>query len=172
MDYAEDGEMVDVDIIKTFGDLVVADILNTDPIKATSDTPMVEIVRIFRDHNLAGIPIVDRNILKGMAMKLDLLELYFIPHHEIDDMEKLLRLASLIDPSRSVKEFMDPQPIAITPTVKAYRLAQRMLKNDIFIFPVIEEKKRDSPKAKREFIGTVTLDDMIPLLYGAIVKED
>ncbi len=164
--------MSDIDIIKTFGDLVVADILNTDPIKATSDTPMIEIVRIFRDHNLEGIPIVDRNILKGMAMKLDLLELYFIPHHEIDDTEKLLRLASLIDPSRPVKEFMDPQPIAITPAVKAYRLAQRMLKNDIFIFPVIEEKKRDSPKAKREFIGTVTLDDMIPLLYGAIARED
>jgi len=164
--------MVYTDIIKTFGDLVVADILNTDPFKATSDTPMVEIVRMFRDHDLEGIPIVEKGILQGMAMRRDLLGIYFIPHHEIDDIEKLVRLTSLMDPSKPVKQFMDFYPITVTPTYKASRLAQLMLKNDIFIFPVIRGKKRYFSKTKKEFLGIVTLADMVPLLYGAIVRGE
>lgn len=152
--------------------MVVADLLNTDPITVTSDTPMVDLVRIFKDHNFEGIPVVDQGILKGMAMRRDLLEIYFIPHHEIDDTEKLLRLVSLLDPSKSVREFMDPYPITVTPTYKASRLAQLMLKDDVYVFPVIQGKKSHSPRIKMKFIGIVTLTDMIPLLYGAIVGGD
>lgn len=164
--------MEDRGIIDVLGNLVVADFLNTEPVTATSDTSMAEIVRVFLKHGFGGIPIVDDGFLKGMALKRDLLEIYFIPHHEVDDTEKLMQLVSLMDPSKPVSEFMDPDSITVTPACKAARLAQLMLKNDTFIFPVIREKKLLSFKTKKEFLGIVTLTDMLPLLYEAIVGGD
>ena len=164
--------MKDTKMIGILGNLVVADFLNTQPITATSDTPMSEIVKIFLDHGFGGIPIVDDGILQGMAMKRDLLEIYFIPHHEVDDTEKLIRLVSLMDPSKTVSEFMEPDPVTVTPACKASRLAQLMIKDDTFVFPVIKEKGLLPFKAKREFLGIVTLTDMLPLLYEAIVRGD
>lgn len=164
--------MKDTDIIEILGNLVVADFLNTKPITATSGTPMAEIVKTFLDHGFGGIPIVDNGILQGVAMKRDLLEIYFIPHHEVDDTEKLLQLISLLDPSKPVSEFMDPDPLTVTPAYKASRVAQLMLKDDTFLFPVIKKKGLLPFAAKREFLGIVTLTDMLPLLYEAIVRGD
>ena len=164
--------MEDTSIIDALGDLVVADFLNTKPVTATSDSPMAEIVRMFLEHGFGGIPIVDNGFLQGMALKRDLLEIYFIPHHEVDDTEKLMQLVSLMDPSKPVSEFMDPDSITVAPDCKAARLAQLMLKNDTFIFPVVREKRLLSFKTKKEFLGIVTLTDMLPLLYEAIVRED
>ena len=161
--------MKDTKIIEILGNLVVADFLNTQPITVTSNTPMVEIVKLFLDHGFGGIPVVDDGLLQGVAMKRDLLDIYFMPHHEVDDTEKLLQLVSLMDPSRPVSEFMESDPITVTPAYKASRVAKLMLKDDTFLFPVIEKKGLLPFTAKREFLGIVTLTDMLPLLYEAIV---
>lgn len=133
---------------------------------------MAEIVKIFLDHSFGGIPVVDDGLLQGMALKRDLLEIYFIPHHEVDDTEKLLRLVSLMDPLKPVSEFMEPDPITVTPGYKASQLAQLMLKDDTFLFPVIKKKGLLPFTAKRKFLGIVTPTDMLPLLYEAMVRED
>ena len=165
--------MFKIEDVDALGDLTVADILKTDVISVSSDTPIIRIIRIFRDHNFEGIPVVDNGILKGMAMRRELLNFYFIPTRDLDegDTKKLFQLVSLMDPQHPVSSFMDLEPLTVMPNCKVSRLAQLMLENDLFSFPVINTKKTIFRKEKKQFIGIVTLTDMMPLLYEAICCE-
>ena len=162
--------MFNLEIVQALGNLLVADILKTDVITVTPDTPILEIIRIFRDHNFEGIPVVENNELKGMAMRRELLNFYFIPSRDLDegDINKLFQLVSLMDVNQPVTAFMNPDPLTVTPGCKVSRLAQLMLENDLFTFPVVRYKKSILRKDKKNFVGIVTLTDMMPLLYEAI----
>jgi len=166
--------MFSIKDVEALGDLTVADILTTSVTAVEPETPIVEIVRLFRDHNYEGIPVVKNGYLEGMAMRRELLNLYFITERDLDeaDTRKLFRLASLMDAARQpVSFFMDTEPLTVLPDCKASRLAQVMLDNDLFTFPVVLEKKSIFLQSKKRFIGIVTLTDMMPLLYEAICCE-
>ena len=162
--------MFNLEIVQALGNLLVADILKTDVIMVTPDTPILEIIRIFRDHNFEGIPVVENNELKGMAMRRELLNFYFIPSRDLDegDINKLFQLVSLMDVNQPVTAFMNPDPLTVSPDCKVSRLAQLMLENDLFTFPVVKHRKSILRKDKKDFVGIVTLTDMMPLLYEAI----
>ncbi len=156
--------------VKALGDLAVAEILKTHVISVTPDTPILNIIRIFRDHNFEGIPVIKNGYLHGMVMRRDLLNLYFIQTRDLDesDTRKLFQLISLMDAKQPISSFMDSEPLTIRPDCKISKLAQMMSENDLYTFPVVQEKRRFSFKEKKQFIGIVTLTDMIPLLYEAI----
>ena len=162
--------MFKIENVQALGNLLVADILKTEVITVAPQTPVLEIIRIFRDHNFEGIPVVENNILQGMAMRRELLNFYFIPSRDLDegDIRKLFQLVSLMDVSQPVSTFMNPEPLTVTPDCKVSRLAQLMLENDLFTFPVVKIKKSFLRNEKRRFVGIVTLTDMMPLLCEAI----
>ncbi len=166
--------MFSIKTVEALGNLTVADLLNTDVTTVEPDVPIIEIVRIFRDHNYEGIPIVQNGYLVGMAMRRELLNLYFITERDLDesDTRKLFQLASLMNAAKQpVSSFMDPEPLTVSPDCKASRLAQLMLENDLFTFPVTTKKRGLFFQPKKRFIGIVTLTDMMPLLYEAICCE-
>lgn len=160
--------------VEALGDLTVADLLTTSVITVLPDTPIVEIVRIFRNHNYEGIPVVENGILKGMAYRRELLSLYFVSTRDFDegDTKKLFKLVSLMSPNQPVSSFMNIAPLTVLPDCKASRLSLLMLENDLFTLPVVEEKRSLFVQSKKKFIGIVTLTDMMPLLYEAICCED
>ena len=160
--------------VEALGDLTVADLLTTSVTTVLPDTPIIEIVRIFRDHNYEGIPVVENRILKGMAYRRELLNLYFVSTRDFDegDTKKLFSLASLMDPNQPVSSFMNAAPLTVLPNCKASRLSLLMLENDLFTLPVVEKGKSIFRKSKKKFIGIVTLTDMMPLLYEAICCGD
>ncbi len=166
--------MLKIEDVQALGNLLVADILKTDVITVTPQTPVLEIIRIFRDHNFEGIPVVENNVLKGMAMRRELLNFYFIPSRDLDegDVRKLFQLVSLLDVSQPVSKFMNPEPLTVTPDCQVSRLAQLMLENDLFTFPVVKIKKNFFRTEKRIFVGIVTLTDMMPLLCEAICETE
>lgn len=166
--------MFSIKSVEALGDLTVADLLTTNVTTVEPDTPIVEIVRIFRNYNYEGIPVVKNNYLVGMAMRRELLNLYFITERDLDeaDTRKLFQLASLMDAAKQpVSFFMDTEPLTVLPDCKASRLAQLMLENDLFTFPVVTEKRGLFLQSKKKFVGIVTLTDMMPLLYEAICDE-
>jgi len=166
--------MFNIKTVEALGDLIVADLLTTNVTTVEPDTPIIEIVRIFRDHNYEGIPVVKNGYLEGMAMRRELLNLYFITERDLDeaDTRKLFQLVSLMDAaSQPVSFFMDKEPLTVLPDCKASRLAQLMLDNDLFTFPVVLEKRSLFLQSQKHFIGIVTLTDMMPLLYEAICCE-
>lgn len=166
--------MFSIKSVEALGDLTVADILTTNVTTVGPDTPIIEIVRIFRDYNYEGVPVVEKKYLVGMAMRRELLNLYFITERDLDeaDTRKLFQLASLMDAAKQpVSFFMDTEPLTVLPDCKASRLAQMMLENDQFTFPVVTEKSNLFLQSKKQFVGIVTLTDMMPLLYEAICDE-
>lgn len=166
--------MFSIKSVEALGDLTVADLLTTNVTTVEPDTPIVEIVRIFRNYNYEGIPVVKNNYLVGMAMRRELLNLYFITERDLDeaDTRKLFQLVSLMDAAKQpVSFFMDTEPLTVHPDCKASRLAQLMLENDLFTFPVVTEKRGIFVQSKKKFVGIVTLTDMMPLLYEAICDE-
>jgi CBS domain-containing protein len=166
--------MFNIQTVEALGDLTVAELLTTDVTSVKPDTPIIEIVRIFRDYNYEGIPVVKNGYLEGMAMRRELLNLYFIAERDLDeaDTRKLFQLASLMDAAKQpVSSVMDSEPLTVHPDCKASRLAQLMLENDQFTFPVVTEKRGLFLQSKKRFIGIVTLTDMMPLLYEAICDE-
>lgn len=156
--------------VKALGDLAVAEILKTEVISVSPDTSILNIIRIFRDYNFEGIPVVKNGYLKGMAMRRELLNLYFIQTRDLDesDTKKLFQLISLMDTKQPVSTFMDAEPLTVSPRFKVGKLAKIMLENDQFSFPVVKTSKSKSFKEKKKFIGIVTLTDMMPLLYEAM----
>ena len=163
--------MFSIKNVEALGDLTVADLLTTNVTTVEPDTPIIEIVRIFRDHNYEGIPVVKNGYLEGMAMRRELLNLYFIAERDLKeaDTRKLFQLASLMDAAKQpVSSFMNTDPLTVLPDCIASRLAQLMLDHNLFAFPVVTEKRRPFLQSKKRFIGIVTLTDMMPLLYQAI----
>ena len=156
--------------VQALGDLTVAEVLKTDVITVLPTTPMLEIIRIFRDHNFEGIPVVEKEILRGMALRRELLNFYFIPSRNLDegDTRKLFRMVSMLDVNQPVSGFMNSDPLAVTPDTKVSRLAQVMLENDIYTIPVVHSRKTFWRKETNKFVGIVTLTDLMPLLYEAI----
>jgi len=166
--------MFDIKTLEALGDLTVADLLTLDVITVSPETPIVEIVRIFKDFNYEGIPVVQNDLLMGMAMRRELLNLFFITERDLDegDTRKLFQLASLMNAcDQPVSTFMDSDPLTVSPDCKASRLAQLMLDHALYTFPVVKEKKALFLQPKKQFIGIVTLTDMMPLLYEAICIE-
>jgi len=166
--------MFNIKTVEALGDLTVADLLTTNVTVVEPETPIIEIVRIFKEYNYEGIPVVQDGFLVGMAMRRELLNLYFITERDLDegDTRKLFQLASLMDAARQpVSSFMDPEPLTVHPDCKASRLAQLMLENDLFTFPVVTEKRSLFLQSQKRFIGIVTLTDMMPLLYEAICDQ-
>ncbi len=159
--------------VQALGDLSVAEILKTEVITVLPTTPMFEIIRIFRDYNFEGIPVVEKGILHGMALRRELLNFYFIPSRDLDeaDTRKLFRMVSMLDVNQPVSGFMDSDPQTVTPDTKVSRLAQMMLENDIFTIPVVHSRKTFWRKEINRFVGIVTLTDLMPLLYEAICCE-
>ena len=166
--------MFKIEDVQALGSLMVADILKTDVVTVTPNTPILEIIKIFRDHNFEGIPVVENGELKGVAMRRELLNFYFIPSRDLDegDIKKLFQLVSLMDVNQPVSTFMKSEPLTVKPECKVSRLAQLMLENDMYSFPVANTKKAFFRKEKKQFIGIVTLTDMMPLLYEAICCQE
>lgn len=155
---------------QALGDLLVAEIVKTDVITVPPSTPMLEIIRIFRDHNFEGLPVVENDELKGIAFRRELLNFYLVPSRDLDeaDTRKLFQLVSLMDVNRPVSGFMETEPLSVTPNTKISRVAQMMLEYNLFTIPVVNRKRDFWRREKRLFVGIVTLTDMMPLLYEAI----
>ena len=166
--------MFRIEDVQALGNLLVADIIKTDVVTVTSSTPLIEIIRIFRDRNFEGIPVVDNGFLKGVAMRRELLNFYVIPSRDLDegDIRKLFQLVSLMDIQQPVSSFMKPEALTVQPDCKVSKLAHLMLDNDLFSVPVVKSKKTFLRNEKKRFIGIVTLTDMMPLLYEAICCDN
>jgi len=77
----------------------------------------------------------------------------------------------MMDIQQPVSDFMKSEPLTVKPNCKVSRLAQLMMENDLFSFPVVRVKRNFLRKEKKLFVGIVTLTDMMPLLYEAICCE-
>ncbi len=162
--------MVDIELLKELGHLVVADVMVTEVITVGPEEKLENVLKIFRDKNFKGVPIVKNGRLLGMAYAVDLLKVYFMYKRDILDIVEACTFASLMDTQGTVDRYMDQRPVTVAPSDPIVAIAKKMVKTGTYTFPVVREgsaKWRDSGF----FLGVVTFSDVIPLIYQAVVKD-
>jgi CBS domain-containing protein len=140
-------------------DQLVQDCMTRDPITITSDTPVPEAHELMTKNAIRHLPVVDDGKLVGIVTLGDLRGAEPSDAAPLDDFE----LAYLLERT-SVKRYMTPDPITITPTTTIARAAQIMLTRKIGGLPVVESGK---------LVGIITDSDVFQLLagYGAKLPE-
>ncbi|HDH97440.1 MAG TPA: CBS domain-containing protein [Proteobacteria bacterium] len=162
------------DLIKRLGNIAVADIMTTDVITIAPDATMEELVRLFKESDVEGIPVVVKEkYLVGMAYLRDLLQLYFIPKYSLSDPDRLYALMSVLAPNRPVRDFMDSEPVIVGPNASASHLAYLMMHNGVYRVPVVKKAsvKVKGVAVKGELVGIVSISDMVPPIFEAVLGE-
>ncbi|WP_376791330.1 CBS domain-containing protein [Thermoflexus sp.] len=60
--------------------------MTPDPITVSPDTPVIEVVRLMRDHKFGGVPVVEEGRLVGIITETDLMDLLIrLLEHGIDE---------------------------------------------------------------------------------------
>lgn len=55
-------------------EIKVKSCMTSDPLTVGPDTPLLEAVRLFRQHKFGGLPVVDRDALVGIVTLIDVLD--------------------------------------------------------------------------------------------------
>ena len=162
--------MVDIELLKELGRLVVADVMVTEVISVEPEEKLENVLRIFRDKNFKGIPVVKKERLLGMAYAVDLLKVYFMSKCDILDIGEAFTFISLMDTKGTVDRFMIRRPVTVVPSDNIVNIAKKMVKTSTYTFPVVREGSAGWHD-NGIFLGMVTLSDVIPLIYQGVVKD-
>jgi len=163
-------QMVDIELLKELGHVVVADIMVTEVITVEPDERLENVLKIFRDKTFKGVPVTSKGRLMGVAYAADLLKAYFMSKSDIIDIDEAFTLVSLMNTKGAVDRFMCLRPVTVYPSDNIVKIAKKMAKTDTYTFPVVK-KGTISRHDNGIFLGIITLSDIIPLIYQAVVRE-
>jgi CBS domain-containing protein len=162
--------MVDIDLLEELGRVMVADIMVTDVITVEPDERLENVLRIFRDKTFKGVPVTKKGRLLGMAYAVDLLKVFFMRKSAIPDIGEAFTLVSLMNTRGAVDRFMCLKPVITYPSDDIVAVSKKMARTDTYTIPVVK-KGSANWRDNGIFLGMVTLSDVIPLIYQAIVRE-
>lgn len=162
--------MVDIELLEKLEHVVVADIMVTEIITVAPDERLDNVLKIFRDKTFKGVPVTSKGRLVGMAYAVDLLKAYFMSKRDIIDIDEAFTLVSLMDTKGGVDRFMCLKPVIVYPSDNIVKIAKKMAKTDTYTFPVVK-KGTAGPSDNGVFLGIITLSDIIPVIYEAVVRK-
>jgi CBS domain-containing protein len=149
--------------------MLVRDAMTKDPIVCTADTPLREVVSLFRKHHFGGLPVMEGRELVGIITESDLIslleterisddlwlpspfEIIEVPIREYINWEKTKHALTNIG-DMPAKKVMTHRVVTTTGDMDVEAAAALMLKEGIARLPVMEGKK---------IIGIVTRADII-----------
>ena len=144
----------------------VADIMERDPIAVGRDDDVESVIRVLREHELPGVPVVDGSgELVGIITENDLIlrdeqaDLH-LPHH-LDIMGGVIYLESMKHFEERIKkafaskgeDMMTPDPITVTPDAPVEEAAKLIAKHKHNRLPVVDDSGR--------LVGVVTRLDVL-----------
>jgi CBS domain-containing protein len=144
----------------------VADIMERDPIAVGRDDDVESVIRVLREHELPGVPVVDGSgTLVGIITENDLIlrdeeaDLH-LPHH-LDIMGGVIYLESMKHFEERIKkafaskaeDMMTPDPTTITPDAPVEDAAKLIAEHKHNRLPVVDDDGR--------LVGVVTRLDVL-----------
>lgn len=105
--------MLDMELLKNLGRLVVADVMVTDVISVEPEEKLENVLKIFRDKTFKGVPVVKKGRLLGVAYAVDLLKVYFMSKSDIIDLGETFTFISLTNTKGAVDRFMHRRPVRL-----------------------------------------------------------
>lgn len=115
-----------------FLNLQVADVMTTDVVTVTPQTPLSELSGLLETYRFNAIPVMDGDVLAGLVTGFDFLRAFlFTPDSIIPHYDAIL--------ARPVADVMAPAPECVEPGQPLSRVLNRMIETRNKSFPVTRE---------------------------------
>jgi len=149
--------------------MLVKDAMTKNPIVCTSETPLRDVVALFRKHHIGGLPVMDGEELAGIVSESDLItllkterisddlwlpspfEVIEVPIREYINWEKTKHALTNIG-DMPAKKVMTHRVVTITGDADVEAAAALMLREGISRLPVLQNNK---------IVGIITRADII-----------
>ncbi len=147
----------------------IRDVMNKDVITCNPDDPVGYLAKLFREHHISGVPVVENEKVVGIVSETDLLKLFKspgfsnelllpsplevieIPLRNLVRLEEIKRAFETVK-IKPVREIMKKTIRSISPDESLEEGSSRMVKYKVNRLPVIENGK---------LVGIVTRSDII-----------
>lgn len=136
----------------------VSEIMTKDPITVTQDQTLYEANKLFGQHNIRHIPVVEKGHLIGMVSQTDLLRISYADLDEKDEavVPAVYEMFNIGDIMTRVPVFVD-----ISSTIK--ETAEILARQSFHSLPVLDQGK---------LVGIVTTTDLINYLLKQYDKNE
>ncbi|MCK4377801.1 MAG: CBS domain-containing protein [Deltaproteobacteria bacterium] len=128
----------------------VSEVMNTQVITATPEQRICDIIEIFQERGITGIPVVDGEKVVGMISKTDIVPLISSFDVDYETPDKLKKTCDY-----HVKDYMQKEVISVPPVEPVESCAMKMINNNINRLPVTEGGR---------LLGIVTRGDILKAL--------
>ena len=160
--------------------MLVEDAMTKDPVVCSTETPLREVVALFRKHHIGGLPVLEGTDLVGIVSESDLIslleterisddlwlpspfEVIEVPIREYINWEKTKHALTNIG-DMPVKKVMTHRVITATGDMDVEAAAALMLKEGISRLPVIKGKK---------IVGIITRADIINAIGSSYTASE
>ena len=148
----------------------VQEIMTRDVITVRSDAKVTAVVRLFREHNISGMPVVDdEDNLVGMVTEMDLIARHARPHfpNYIAFLDSIIYLGSTKRYQESMRhilattagEIMTEQVATVSPETDVLDLAELMVESGANPVAVVD--------AEKHLVGIVSHTDLLKMIEQA-----
>jgi CBS domain-containing protein len=152
----------------------VKDIMTEQVFTVRRSTPVVNVIRLFREHSVSGVPVVDdAGDVVGIITEKDVIARYARPHfpHYIQILDSVIYLESTKKYEESMRhilavtagELMTEEVTTVPPDMDVQDLAAKMAEEGINPVPVVNEDER--------MIGIVSRTDVLNVFEQAEATE-
>jgi CBS domain-containing protein len=152
----------------------VQDIMTRDVVAVQPGTPVTAVARLFREHSISGMPVVDEEgKVVGIITELDLIARHARPHFPsyVAFLDSIIYLEGTKRYRESMRhilattagELMSAPVHTVSPGMDVQDLAGMMVEHRWNPFPVLDEEGR--------MIGIVSHTDMLKLIERAETAE-
>ncbi len=160
--------------------MLVQDAMTQDPVVCTAETPLRDVVSLFRKHHIGGLPVMEGTELVGIITESDLIsllqterisddlwlpspfEIIEVPIREYINWEKTKRALINIG-DMPAKKIMTRRVITATEDMTVEAAAALMLKEGIARMPVMRGKK---------CVGIITRADIINAVGSSYTGDE
>lgn len=138
--------------------LIVADVMSTDPINVNTDDKLSYVVRLFSSKKISGAPVISDHTITGIITKSDIIKVIGVKDLLNIDTAGLDKLEDY-----KVSDVMRKKVHFVTRYTKVSDAADIMNKNDINLLPVVDDKKR--------VIGVVSRGDIVRVVSKELLTK-
>jgi CBS-domain-containing membrane protein len=138
--------------------LIVADVMSTDPITVKPDDKLSFVVRLFSNKKISGAPVVVEHNIVGLISKSDIVKVIGIKDVLDIDTPAFEKLEN-----SKVSDVMKKKVYFVRKYNKLSEAADIMNKNDINLLPVVDNKKR--------IIGIVSRGDIVRVVSKELLAK-
>jgi CBS domain-containing protein len=150
--------------------MLVKEIMTREVITVRTSTKITEVVRLFREHDISGMPVVDEEgNLVGMVTELDLIARHARPHfpNYVAFLDSIIYLGSTKRYHESMRhilaitagELMTESVTTVSPELDVQDLADLMVEHGANPVVVVDEEKH--------LVGIVSHTDVLKMIERA-----